>query len=79
MGWNISGMALCRFMPPCRSPAGKSWAKRPPRHTSAEFVAFLADVVATQPTEKEIHIIADNLSAHKTKAVTEFLALYPNV
>jgi transposase len=49
------------------------------RHTSAEFVAFLADVVATQPAEKEIHVIADNLSAHKTRAVTQFLALHPNL
>ena len=38
------------------------------RHTSAEFIAFLADVVATQPAGKQIHVIADNLSAHKTKA-----------
>ena len=49
------------------------------RHTSAEFVAFLADVVATQPAEKDIHVIADNLSAHKTKVVTEFLAAHPKV
>jgi transposase len=49
------------------------------RHTRAEFVAFLADVVATQPEGKEIHVIADNLSAHKTKAVDEFLAAHPKV
>ena len=36
------------------------------RHTSAEFVAFLTDIVASQPSGKEIHVIADNLSAHKT-------------
>jgi hypothetical protein len=58
MGLNISGRALFPFMPPWRLPAGKSWAKRPLRHTSAEFVAFLADVVATQPLEKEIQVIA---------------------
>src|SRR4030095_1656643 len=45
----------------------------------AQFVAFLADGVATQPEDKEIPVIADNLSAHKTKAVTEFLAAHPNV
>jgi transposase len=28
---------------------------------------------------KEIHVIADNLSAHKTKLVSEFLAEHPNV
>jgi transposase len=49
------------------------------RHTSAEFVAFLADLVAHQPAGKEIHVIADNLSAHKTKHVAEFLVAHPNV
>ena len=37
------------------------------RHTSAEFVAFLADIVANQPRGKEIRVIADNLSAHKSR------------
>ena len=49
------------------------------RHTSAEFVAFLADIVVSQPKQREIHIIADNLSAHKTKRVTDFLDQHPNV
>ncbi len=62
---------------PAKNPAlvGKTSA----RHTSAEFVAFLVDVVATQPADKEIHIIADNLSAHKTKRVLAFLAEHPNL
>ena len=59
--------------------SGQVVGKTALHHTSAEFVAFLADVVATQPAGKQIHVIADNLSAHKTKAVTEFLALHPNV
>jgi transposase len=50
-----------------------------PRHTSAAFVGFLADVVAAQPRRKEIHVILDNLSTHKTKAVSQFLAAHPNV
>src|SRR6516165_3207152 len=37
-----------------------------PRHTSAEFVTFLGEVVASQTEDREIHIILDNLSAHKT-------------
>ena len=49
------------------------------RHTSAEFVAFLTDLVANQPQRKEIHIICDNLSAHKTQAVRDFLAAHPNL
>ena len=48
---------------------GQVVGKTSARHTSAEFVAFLVDVVATQPADKEIHIIVDNLSAHKTKRV----------
>jgi transposase len=50
-----------------------------PRHTSAEFVAFLTDIVTAQPKGKEIHVIADNLSAHKTARVNTFLAQYPRV
>src|SRR5437762_7270676 len=49
------------------------------RHTSAEFVAFLQTVAETQPRRREIHIIVDYLSAHKTKAVEEFLVQHPNV
>jgi transposase len=49
------------------------------RHTSAEFVAFLEDLVAHQPTDREIHVIVDNLSAHKTEKVRDFLAKHPNV
>ena len=49
------------------------------RHTSAEFVAFLSDIVAHQPRRKEIHVILDNLSAHKTPHVEAFLHAHPNV
>jgi len=49
------------------------------RHTSAEIVAFLTDIVANQTKGKEIHVIADNLSAHKTWRVDEFLANRTNV
>lgn len=49
------------------------------RHTSAEFVRFLDRLTATQPKRREIHIIADNLSAHKTKAVDAWLAANPRV
>ena len=58
---------------------GEVLGKTAARHTSAEFVAFLADIVANQPRGKQIHVIADNLSAHKTKAVTAFLADHPKV
>jgi len=58
---------------------GAVLGKAAARHTSAEFVAFLSDLVAHQPKQKEIHVILDNLSAHKTKKVEEFLAEHPKV
>lgn len=58
---------------------GQVLGKTAPRHTSEEFVAFLQQIVAHQPTKREIHIIADNLSAHKTVRVREFLDQNPNV
>jgi transposase len=58
---------------------GEVLGKTAPRHTSAEFVAFLTDIVINQPRGKEIHVIADNLSAHKTQRVEQFLADHPNV
>lgn len=50
-----------------------------PRHTSAQFVAFLTDVVASQPKGKAIHVICDNVSAHKTEGVDDFLIEHANV
>ncbi len=58
---------------------GKVLGKTAARHTSPEFVAFLTDLVVNQPRGKEIHVIADNLSAHKTDLVEEFLTAHPKV
>ncbi|MEA2562941.1 MAG: hypothetical protein QOH06_4445, partial [Acidobacteriota bacterium] len=58
---------------------GEVLGKTADRHTSAEFVAFLADIVAHQPEGREIHVIVDNLSAHKTQKVRDFLATHPTV
>jgi transposase len=59
--------------------SGEVLGKTAARHTSAEFVAFLGDIVAHQPDQKEIHVICDNLSAHKTKKVDAFLDEHPTV
>ena len=59
--------------------SGEILGKTAQRHTSTEFVDFLAQVVASQPRGREIHVIADNLSAHKTKLVDDFLATHPQV
>src|SRR6266853_2887657 len=58
---------------------GKVQGKTAERHTSAEFVGFLGEVVSGCKPGQEIHIILDNLSAHKTKKVEEFLDDNPNV
>lgn len=58
---------------------GKVQGKTAKRHTSDEFIAFLSDLVKRARWAKEIHIVLDNLSAHKTKAVQQFLADHPKV
>jgi transposase len=58
---------------------GAVQGKTTKRHTSAEFVCFLQEVIRKTRWAKEIHIVLDNLSAHKTQAVQEFLADHPKV
>jgi transposase len=71
-------MARCRSTGRWRHKRASSWATAA-HHTSDEFVAFLEQIVGTQPREREIHIVADNLSAHKTVKLTDFLAAHPHV
>ena len=59
--------------------SGEVLAQTVPRHTSAAFVDFLEDIVASQPHGREIHVITDNLSTHKTQAVRTFLLAHPSV
>ena len=58
---------------------GRVHGKTAARHTSRQFVAFLQEVVSLCPPRQQIHIILDNLSAHKTQAVREFLQQHPRV
>jgi transposase len=58
---------------------GKVLGKTAARHTSKEFVDFLSEVVDQRPGQEQIHIILDNLSAHKTQAVRDLVAAHPNV
>src|SRR4051794_17593408 len=58
---------------------GKVQGKTTARHTSTEVVAFLREVVDDCRRNQEIHIILDNLSAHKTQAIRDFLAEHPRV
>ncbi len=47
------------------------------RHTSAEFVDVLDQVVRSASKRKAIHVVVDNLSAHVTQAVNDWLAAHP--
>lgn len=58
---------------------GTVYGQTASRHTSEAFVAFVAGLIAQQPRRQEIHIIADNLSAHKTERVRQFLRDHPRV
>ena len=49
------------------------------RQAVPEFVAFLTDVVASQSRGKEIHVVADNLTAHRTLKVDDFLQAHQTV
>lgn len=43
------------------------------RHTSADFVAFLNKINRNVPADLDVHVILDNLSAHKTPTVHKWL------
>jgi transposase len=58
---------------------GEVHGKTARRHTSADFVAFLNEIVKKTPEGKDIHIVLDNLSAHKTQAVRDFLEGHPKI
>lgn len=58
---------------------GKVLGETVERHTSEDFVAFLGTIVASESKGKEIHIVLDNLSTHKTRRVQQFLADHPKV
>jgi transposase len=49
------------------------------RHNSAAFVAFLESLLASVPRRQEVHVILDNLSAHKSRLVERFLAEHPRL
>ncbi len=48
------------------------------RHTGADFLAFLRRVEHAYP-ERELHVVLDNVSTHKTPAVRAWLAGHPRI
>src|SRR5437899_8098034 len=49
------------------------------RHRSQEFVQFLRRVDDATPKRQQLHLILDNLSAHKSPAVRRWLKRHPRV
>ena len=58
---------------------GKVHGMTAARHTSQEFIGFLEGLVERTAWAKQIHVVLDNLSAHKTKDVEQFLRQHPRV
>jgi transposase len=47
------------------------------RHRAIEFKKFLAKIDAAVPADLDLHLVCDNLSTHKTPAVTAWLDTHP--
>jgi transposase len=47
------------------------------RHRAVEFKKFLAKIDAEVPADLDVHLICDNLSTHKTPAITKWLETHP--
>lgn len=56
---------------------GEVIARCKPRHRAQDFVAFLRDIDAGVEAEREVHVVLDNLSAHKAPAVHRWLVRHP--
>ena len=59
--------------------SGEVIAKVTDRHRAKEFIEFLQQVEKSAPKDKELHIILDNVSSHKTADVNEWLKKHPRV
>ena len=69
-------LSLCAAL---ETATGRVHGKTTARHTSQDFITFLKEVVALCPPRQKIHIILDNLSAHKTRLVRPFLEHNPRL
>ena len=49
------------------------------RHRTQEFIRFLRRLDRSTPTRQQLHLILDNLSAHKSPPVRRWLARHPRV
>ena len=58
--------------------AGTIIGKCLPRHRALEFRRFLDTVEQNVPKDLDIHVVMDNASSHKTKAVRDWFARRPH-
>ncbi len=58
---------------------GEVLARCTPQHRAQDFVAFLRALEASVEPGREIHVVLDNLSAHKAPAVHRWLLRHPRV
>ncbi|MBK7264338.1 MAG: IS630 family transposase [Rubrivivax sp.] len=79
MASNTSATARSACSRPLNTSTGQVLGKTAARHTSEQFVGFLEEIVATQSPRREIHVICDNVSSHKTDLVQAFLAKHRRV
>ena len=56
---------------------GEVIARCKPQHRAQDFVAFLRDIDAAVDAEREVHVVLDNLSAHKAPPVHRWLLRHP--
>jgi transposase len=59
--------------------SGEVMGKVADRSRSKEFLAFLKQIERATPKDLDLHIVLDNLSAHKTKEVREWLEEQPRI
>lgn len=77
-GFEYRRHGTCSLYAALEVATGKVIGRCRKRHRSVELCEFLSTVIQGRK-EKQIHIILDNLSAHKTKAVQEWLRAHPAV
>jgi len=56
---------------------GEVIARCTPQHRAQDFVAFLREIDDRVEAEREVHVVLDNLSAHKAPAVHRWLLRHP--
>jgi transposase/transposase-like protein len=58
---------------------GEVLARCKPQHRAQDFVAFLRDIDASVDPGLDVHVVLDNLSAHRAPAVHRWLLRHPRV